>query len=210
MGASSAKNPWVRLAVVAVWAVAFALVEAMIVVYLRKLFGLQFRLTFLPRDVHYPRAYPGYEQTREAATMVMLLAVGYLAGRIGWQRLAFWLFAFGVWDVFCYVWPWVLLRRPASPGTRDVLFLIPGAERAASSHAVGPALSPAPPQSLKITPSGVGDMVSAVSSLRWKKLGWTTCETIIASTPPTRNAIAMMNGGPMPNQDVPEAELAGL
>jgi len=123
MSAAQAKNLWVRLAVVAVWAVAFALVEAMIVVYLRKLLGLQFRLTFLPRDVHYPRAYPCYEQAREAATMVMLLAVGYLAGRTGWQRLAYWLFAFGVWDVFYYVWLWVPSRRPASPGTRDLLIL---------------------------------------------------------------------------------------
>ena len=104
MSAAQAKNPWVRLAVVADWAVAFALVEAMIVVYLRKLLGLQFRLTFLPRDVHYPRAYMGYERAREAATMVML-------------------FAFGAWDVFYKVWPRVLLRRPAAPGTRDLVTL---------------------------------------------------------------------------------------
>src|SRR5665647_1214847 len=71
------------------------------------------------------RAYLGYEQAREAATMVMLLGVGYLAGRTWWQRLAFWLFAFGVWDIFYYVWLWVLLRWPSSPGTRDLLFLIP-------------------------------------------------------------------------------------
>jgi len=126
MSTSSAKNPWVRLAVVAVWAVAFALVEAMVVVYLRKLFGLQYGLAFVPRDFHYPRAYLGYERAREAATMVMLLAAGYLAGRTGWQRLAYWLFAFGVWDIFYYVWLYVYLRWPASPGTRDLLFLIPG------------------------------------------------------------------------------------
>ena len=34
MSTSSAKSLWVRLAIVAVWAVAFALVEAMVVVYL--------------------------------------------------------------------------------------------------------------------------------------------------------------------------------
>ena len=67
-----------------------------------------------------------YERAREAATMVMLLAAGYLAGRTGWQRLAYWLFAFGVWDIFYYVWLYVYLRWPASPGTRDLLFLIPG------------------------------------------------------------------------------------
>ena len=122
----SAKNPGTRLAVVAVWAVAFALVEAMVVVYLRRLFGLQYRLPFTPGDFHYPRAYLGYEQAREAATMIMLLGVGYLAGRTWWRRLAYWLFAFGVWDIFYYVWLFVYLRWPASPGTRDLLFLIPG------------------------------------------------------------------------------------
>jgi hypothetical protein len=39
-----------------------------------------------------------------------------LAGRTWWQRFAFWLLAFGVW---------VLLRWPSSPGTRDLLFLLP-------------------------------------------------------------------------------------
>lgn len=126
MTATPSRNPWTRLAVVAVWAIAFAFVEAMVVVYLRKLFGLQYRLTFSPRDFHYPLAYLGYEQAREAATMVMLLAVGYLAGRTWWQRFAHWLFAFGVWDIFYYVWLYVYLRWPTSPGTRDLLFLVPG------------------------------------------------------------------------------------
>ena len=57
--------------------------------------------------------------------MVMLLAVGCLAGRNWWQRLAYWLFAFGVWDVFYYVWLYAYLRWPSSPSTRDLLFLIP-------------------------------------------------------------------------------------
>jgi hypothetical protein len=125
MSTASDRNPWVRLAVVAAWAIAFAFVEAMVVFYLRRLFAQQYRLVFTPRDFHYPRAYLGYEQAREAATMVMLLAVGYLAGRTWWQRFAYWLLAFGVWDVFYYVWLWVLLRWPSSPRTRDLLFLIP-------------------------------------------------------------------------------------
>jgi hypothetical protein len=125
MSTSSAQSPSTRLAAVAIWAIAFALVEAMVVVYLRRLFGLQYHLTFAPRHFHYPREYLGYEQAREAATMVMLLGVGYLAGRTWWQRLAFWLFAFGVWDLFYYVWLFVYLRWPTSPATKDLLFLIP-------------------------------------------------------------------------------------
>ena len=125
MNAASDKSPWVRLVVVAAWAVAFAFVEAMVVFYLRRLFALQYDLRFTPAGFHFPRAYLPYERAREVATMVMLLAVGFLAGRTWWQRLAFWLFAFGLWDVFYYVWLWVLVRWPSSPGTRDLLFLIP-------------------------------------------------------------------------------------
>ena len=126
MSTSSPTTPWARLAVVAAWAVAFALVEAMVVVYLRKLFGLQYQLLFTPPDFHFPRAYLDYERAREAATMVMLLGIAYLAGHTWWQRLAYWLFAFGAWDIFYYAWLYVYLRWPTSPGTKDLLFLIPG------------------------------------------------------------------------------------
>ena len=30
-----------------------------------------------------------------------------------------------MWDVFYYVWLYVYLRWPSSPGTRDLLFLLP-------------------------------------------------------------------------------------
>jgi len=53
-------------------------------------------------------------------------------------------------------------------------------------------------------------MLSAVSGVRWKKPGWRTHETIIAATPESRKATAMMNGGPMPHHEVPEAESAGF
>jgi hypothetical protein len=80
----------------------------------------------------------------------------------------------------------------------------------ATARAGAVRLTVGPPQSLKITPSGVGVIVSAVSSLRWKNAGMANWVTIMTSTPPTRKATAMTNGGPMPNQDVPDAELAGL
>lgn len=121
-----ARSPWTRLVGVAAFAVAFALVEAMVVVYLRRLLELQYAMAYTPAEFHYPRAYLSYEQAREAATMVVLLAVGYLVGRTWWQKLAYWLFAFGVWDIFYYVWLYVYLRWPSSPASRDLLFLIPG------------------------------------------------------------------------------------
>ena len=63
------------------------------------------------------------ELVREAATLVMLLTLGALAGRTGRSRLAYSAIAFGVWDIFYYVflraitgWPTSLARlgRPLS------------------------------------------------------------------------------------------------
>ena len=65
------------------------------------------------------------EQGREAATIIMLLALAYLAGRTAWDRFATFLFAFGVWDIWYYVALKVLIDWPASLTTLDLLFLIP-------------------------------------------------------------------------------------
>jgi len=121
----ASRSPWPRLAIVGVWAVALALVEATVVYYLRKLFALEFAAVFTARTFHFPSDYLVYERGRETATMVMLVTVALLAGRTLWQAFAYWLFAFGVWDVFYYVWLWVLLGWPNSLRTRDLLFLIP-------------------------------------------------------------------------------------
>jgi hypothetical protein len=125
-GFLSGRSPWPRLAIVGAWAVAFALVEAMVVYYLRKLFSLEFAAVFTERSFHFPNDYLVYERSREAATMVMLVAVALLAGRTPWQAFAYWLFAFGAWDLFYYAWLWVLLGWPGSLGTHDLLFLTPG------------------------------------------------------------------------------------
>ena len=60
MGALTGRSSCIRLAVLAVWAIAFALVEAMVVYYLRKLFALQYGLRFTPADFHFPRDYLPY------------------------------------------------------------------------------------------------------------------------------------------------------
>jgi hypothetical protein len=66
------------------------------------------------------------ELGREAATIVMLAAVSLLAaGRSWWERLAYFVWSFAVWDIFYYVWLYVLLRWPPDLMTLDVLFLIP-------------------------------------------------------------------------------------
>jgi len=105
------------------YAIAMAFVEAAVVVYLRQILS--------PGDpaVSTPTAgiaaIPVVEAFREAATIVMLLAVGVLAGGDLWERFLWFCWAFGVWDIFYYVWLRVLIGWPDSVLSWDVLFLIP-------------------------------------------------------------------------------------
>ena len=112
-----------RLLVLAVFAVAMAFVESAVVVYLR---GLFYPEGFYGTLAVFPVFYYGTEVFREAATVIMLASVAVLAARRGWwERAAYFLFCFGVWDIFYYVWLYVLLGWPPSLLTTDVLFLIP-------------------------------------------------------------------------------------
>jgi len=65
------------------------------------------------------------ELPREFATLVMLLAVGMLAGRTWRARLGYAAVAFGVWDIFYYVFLKIMSGWPHSLLDWDVLFLLP-------------------------------------------------------------------------------------
>jgi hypothetical protein len=65
------------------------------------------------------------ELVREAATLVMLLTVGALAGRTARSRLAYSAIAFGVWDIFYYLFLEAISGWPGSLFDWDVLFLLP-------------------------------------------------------------------------------------
>lgn len=65
------------------------------------------------------------EILREAATLAMLLIVGWLAGRNARTRWAYVLVAFGVWDIFYYIFLWPMSGWPRTVLDWDVLFLIP-------------------------------------------------------------------------------------
>jgi hypothetical protein len=111
-----------RLGWVAVYALAMAYAEAATVVYLRRIFGV---VDLLHDTAVYDPRIAAIEIGRETATLLMLLSVGFSAGRSLQARLGFALFAFGTWDIFYYVWLKVLLGWPDSLLTPDILFLIP-------------------------------------------------------------------------------------
>ena len=107
-----------RFVCVSIYAIAMAFLEAAVVAYLRALLDIG--------DDHVSLGpYVAIEVGREVATLVMLVTVGWMAGRHGVERWAYGLFAFGVWDVAYYAWLRVLLGWPATLLDWDVLFLIP-------------------------------------------------------------------------------------
>lgn len=112
-----------RWGVVVAFAVAMAWVEAAVVLYLRILLD-----RIEPYQANPLPAGPGIggaELVREAATLIMLATVGALAGRTGRSRFGYACIAFGVWDIFYYVFLWALTGWPRSLLDWDILFLLP-------------------------------------------------------------------------------------
>lgn len=110
-----------------------AYLESAIVIYLRLLYypdGFQFPL------VEIPVAVAIIEIGREAATLVMLWFVARMAAGNFKEQFALFIYSFGVWDIFYYVWLKILLNWPGSLLEWDILFLIP-------APWIGPWLAPA-------------------------------------------------------------------
>ena len=115
-------NP-VRWSTVAIFAMAMAWVEAAVVVYLR---SMMHRIEpYQPDPLPVLGGFASVELPRELATLVMLFTVGCLAGRTWRARLGYAAIAFGVWDVFYYVFLKIICGWPHSLLDWDVLFLLP-------------------------------------------------------------------------------------
>lgn len=112
-----------RLIIVFAYAVAMAWVESAVVVYLRVLIGRvnPYQTDPLPVSV----GLGWIEVGREIATLVMLLTVGWLAGRTWRSRSGYSLIAFGTWDIFYYIFLVPMCGWPRSLLDWDVLFLVP-------------------------------------------------------------------------------------
>lgn len=108
-----------RLAWLAVYASAMGLLEAICVIYLRRLFPVETNFPIPPLE------RMRIEIIREASTILMLVAVAWLAGIHLRSRLACFFFAFGIWDILYYVGLARLAGWPKSVLDWDCLFLIP-------------------------------------------------------------------------------------
>ena len=108
---------------VVIFAVAMAWVESAVVFYLRTMIN---RIEpYQPDPLPIISGFASVELPREFATMVMLFAVGALAGRTWRARLGYAVLAFGVWDIFYYVFLRISCGWPHSLLDWDVLFLLP-------------------------------------------------------------------------------------
>ena len=98
------------------------MVEAAVVIYLRQLLhveGSNITLSGIPRGIF------TVEIVREFTTLVMLVSVGVLAGSRPMGRFGSFIIAFGVWDIFYYVFLSIFHGWPRSFLDWDLLFLIP-------------------------------------------------------------------------------------
>ena len=120
------------LLVVSIFSIAMGLLESAVVIYLREILypeGFGFPLSPVQPDLMLT------ELLREGATIIMLLGIGFLAGRNKPERFAWFLYSFAIWDIFYYVFLWLLIGWPSSLMTYDVLFMLP-------STWIGPVITP--------------------------------------------------------------------
>jgi len=110
------------LLIVTSFAIGMAFLESAVVVYLREILypgGFRFPLSPVPADLALTELF------REVATLVMLVSIGFLAGRRFSTGFAWFIYSFAIWDIFYYIFLRLLVGWPESLMTWDVLFLIP-------------------------------------------------------------------------------------
>lgn len=130
-----------NLVALVVFGAAFGYVEAAVVFDLRQLLDYRTGYSVTGRHVYLDLGFIAFvtpdrpvlgtgavtsaEVAREAATIVMLVAVAYLSARTAGRRVAAFLVGFATWDLTYYLWLHVLTGWPASVADLDVYFLIP-------------------------------------------------------------------------------------
>lgn len=129
----------VRLFWWTLYAAAFGYVEALVVVYIRRLTGMDWGLDYHQLWTAKHLAWNGpaiiaemsrlgvyrTEYGREIATLLLLLGPSVAAGRTGRERLALFLYTFAVWDETYYLWLRLWTGFPRALGSTDIYFLVP-------------------------------------------------------------------------------------
>lgn len=129
-----------QLLLITLFGIAFGIVEASVVIYIRASLGFLpgykgtifdvWRLVSPLYDqtiavLQLPQSYLTFEIVRETATMVMFVTLSLLIAKGLKERIAIFMLAFAVWDITYYIHLWLMTRWPTSLSSPDVLFLIP-------------------------------------------------------------------------------------
>lgn len=107
---------------IGLFAIAFAMIEAAVVIYIRKIYypeGFLFPLKLIGSDIAM------VEISREFATMLLLVSIALVADKRFIQAFAWFIYAFAIWDIFYYVFLYVFLGWPQNLLVWDILFLLP-------------------------------------------------------------------------------------
>jgi hypothetical protein len=114
-----------KLFFLALFGIAMAHLEGVVVVYLRKALGILDIESNKVSIGKFPKRFLRIEISREVATIVMLMAIAMLVGETWLERGIFFLWTFAFWDLFYYLSLYILIKWPPTFTTIDVLFLIP-------------------------------------------------------------------------------------
>lgn len=104
------------------YSIAMAFLESAVVIYLRELLypsGFSFPLREMKESLMV------VEILREAATVIMLAAIGRFLGNNFTVSFAWFIICFAIWDIFYYVFLYLFLAWPENLLEWDILFLIP-------------------------------------------------------------------------------------
>jgi hypothetical protein len=114
-----------KLSFLALFGIAMAHLEGVVVVYLRKALGILDTESNKVSVGKFPKRFLNIEISREVATIVMLVSIALLVGETCLERGIFFLWTFAFWDLFYYLSLYILIKWPPTLKTIDVLFLIP-------------------------------------------------------------------------------------
>jgi len=101
-----------KLTLLAFFGIAMAHLEGVVVVYLRKSLGMLDSDSNKESIGKFPERYLKIEMTREAATIIMLVLIAWLAGGSWIEKGVFFLWTFAFWDLFYYVSLFILIKWP--------------------------------------------------------------------------------------------------
>jgi len=118
------ENKVLVLVLLTVFATSMGYLETSVAYYERSILGMppSYNLNVLPL---FPPKLLIVEQLREIATIIMLFTVGLLVGKSIREKIAVFLFCFGIWDIAYYIFYYAIIQWPTSLFTIDLLFLVP-------------------------------------------------------------------------------------